>query len=459
MGMSSVETVDPADARESATPSTPRSISRGRLIGVNALITINTLLVVIAMFSVWANRLLFSPDNWAKTSTQLLQNADIRSTTANYVVDQLYANVNVPNLIKSGLPTQLQPLAAPAAGALRNAAVQGTDLALTRPRVQDLWAQANRAADQTFIDIVNGGKGAVGVNQGAVTLNLALIVDDIASRLGLPPNIGSKLPANIATLTVFKADQLKYVQNGGNAIKGLALWLTILCPLLYGLAILLAPGRRRRTMMTAAGAVLVAGGLVLLARSILASQIAGSLTNVASLHATISAVVSIATGLLAEIAGACIFVGAVVIVCGWFAGPSRIARSGREAIAPFLRENPVGTYAITLALMVLIFIWDPIPATGKIAGMIVFTVLALFGTYVLRRQTEREFPDARPGAATQKLRERLSSLRGRRDGARMAAATAPDTIPEQLRQLADLRDDGAISDGDYQVAKAQLLRN
>lgn len=45
------------------------------------------------MFSVWANRLLFSPDNWAKTSTQLLQNPDIRSTTANYLVDQLYANV------------------------------------------------------------------------------------------------------------------------------------------------------------------------------------------------------------------------------------------------------------------------------------------------------------------------------------------------------------------------------
>jgi hypothetical protein len=457
--MSSVETANGADATESPTPSTPGSISRRRLIFVDALVTFNTLLVVVAMFSVWANRLLFSPDNWAKTSTQLLQNPDIRSTTANYLVDQLYANVNVPNLIRSGLPTQLQSLAAPAAGALRNAAVQGTDLALTRPRVQDLWAQANRAADQTFINIVNGGKGAVGVNQGAVTLNLALIVDDIASRLGLPSDIGSKLPANIATLTVFKADQLKYVQNGGNAIKGLALWLTILCPLLYGLAILLAPGHRRRTMMTAAGAVLVAGVLVLLARSILASQIAGSLTNVASLRATISAVVSIATGILAEIAGACIFVGAVVIACGWFAGPSRIARSGREAIAPFLRENPVGTYALTLALMVLIFIWDPIPATGKIAGMVVFTVLALFGTYVLRRQTEREFPDARPGTATQRLRERLSSMRGRRDGARAATAAAPDTIPEQLRQLADLRDNGAISDGDYQAAKAQLLHS
>ena len=83
--------------------------------------------------------------------------------------------------------------------------------------------------------------------------------------------------------------------------------------------------------------------------------------------------------------------------------------------------------------------------------------VALVGTYVLRGQTEREFPDARPGTATQKLRERFSSMRGRRAGARAVAAA--DTIPEQLRQLADLRDHGAISDGDYEAAKTQLLHS
>ena len=45
--------------------------------------------------------------------------------------------------------------------------------------------------------------------------------------------------------------------------------------------------------------------------------------------------------------------------------------------------------------MVLIFIWNPIPATGKPAGIIVFLALALLGTYVLRRQTAEEFPEAR----------------------------------------------------------------
>ena len=53
-------------------------------------------LLIVGIFSVWANRLLFNPDNWSNTSTQLLSNPTIRSSTANYLVDQLYANVNVP---------------------------------------------------------------------------------------------------------------------------------------------------------------------------------------------------------------------------------------------------------------------------------------------------------------------------------------------------------------------------
>ena len=211
--------------------------------------------------------------------------------------------MNVTGLIKQGLPTQLQGLAAPAAGALRNAAVQGAELALSRPRVQQLWAQANRAADQTFIDIVNGRKGAVGVNQGVVSLDLASILNNIASRLGLPSDIASKLPPSVANLVIFKSNQLKYVQNGGKAIKGLALWLTIIVPLLYVLALFLAKGHRRRTLMTIGFAGIFAGVLVILARSILQGQVVNSLTSDASLQVTIRHVYNIATAILNDVAG------------------------------------------------------------------------------------------------------------------------------------------------------------
>src|SRR5580704_12879700 len=315
---------EPQDPLATADPASA-TISRRRLIGVDVLIGVTTVLLVVGIFATWANRLLFSPDNWSNTSTQLLQDANVRSSTANYLVDQLYANVNVSGLIKEGLPPQLQGLAGPAAGALRNAAVQGAELALSRPRVQQLWAQANRAADQTFIDIVNGRKGTVAVNQGVVSLDLASILNNIASRLGLPSDIASKLPPSVATLVIFKSNQLKYVQNGGKAIKGLALWLTILVPLLYALALFLAKGHRRRTLMTIGFAGIFAGVVIILARSILQGQVVNSLTSDASLQVTIRHVYNISTAILKDVASGVIFIAILLVAAAWFAGPARPA--------------------------------------------------------------------------------------------------------------------------------------
>jgi hypothetical protein len=453
------EPVTPPESPSTAQAVAPAKISRGRLIFVDVLIGVTTVLLVVAIFATWANRLLFSPDNWSKTSTQLLQNQNVRNTTANYVVDQLYANVDVAGLIKQGLPTQLQGLAAPAAGALRNAAVQGAELALSQPRVQALWAQANRAADQTFVDIVNGRKGTIGVNQGAVTLDLASILDNIASRLGLPSDVASKLPPNIANLVIFKSDQLKYVQNGGKAIKSLAFWLLVIVPLLYILALFLARDHRRRTLMTIGFAGIFAGVLVILARSILQGQVANSLTSDASLQATIHDVYGISTAILKDVASGVIFIGILLVAAAWFAGPARPARTSRRAIAPFLREQTLATYGIALGLLVLLFIWNPIPATGKPVGILVFTVLALLGTYLLIQQTAVEFPEARSGAATHAIRTRVADMRERRQQHRAGNPRPPGaaTTADQLTQLADLRDRGAITPEEYQAQKEKLL--
>jgi hypothetical protein len=373
-------------------PADAPAVTRGRRILVQVLIWGTTLLAVLAIFAVWANRQLLNPDNWSRTSTQLLQNADIREATSNYLVDQLYANVNVEQELKAKLPTQLAPLAGPLAGALHNLANEAAQRALASPRVQEVWKRANHAADQSFVTIVNGGKGALAVTGGEVTLDLAAIVTNITNRLGLP-NVSSKLPPSVAKLKVLKSNQLKFVQDAGKALKGLALLLTIIVPLLYALAIALARGYRRRTLMTVGSAIVAAGVLVFLARNILVSQVTDTLIKTESVRPAGHAALSIATSMLAEIAGAFLFVGIPLMAAAWFAGPAKLAVRARREIAPFLRERPEWTYGIVAAIMVLIFIWDPIPATGKLAGIIVFLALAFLGTYVLRRQTATEFPE------------------------------------------------------------------
>ncbi len=447
-----------APSPEAGSPSAaPAHLTRSRRILVDAIIGVATVLLVVGTFAVWANRLLFNPDNWSNTSTQLLANPTIRQTTANYIVDQIYANVNVPALLRSGLPPQLDALAAPAAGALRTAAVQAVDTALQRPRVQALWAQANRAADQLFITVVNGGRGPVGVANGAVTLDLGSIVDNVATRLGLPSDLSSRLPANVANLTVLQSDRIALVQNVGQAIQSLALWLTIIVPLMFVGAIALARGRRRRTLMAVGFAGVVAGLLVVLGRDILQTQLANALTSDASLRPTVIAVIAINTAILGQVAGAIIAGGLVLVAAAWVGGPARAAMGLRRSIAPFLRQHEVAPYAITVAIMALIFIWNPIHATGTPAGIIVFTVLAVFGTYVLRRETAREFPDAVAGDTAETLRARLGTIRPPRRTPSAPASPPQTTTAEQLGTLAELRERDAITPEEYESAKSQLL--
>ena len=275
-----------------------------------------------------------------------------------------------------------------------------------------------------------------------MTLDLASIVNDVTSRLGLPADLASNLPPSVAKLTVFRSDQLKYVQDGGRAVHSLALWLTIVVPLLYALAILIARGHRRRTLMTAGFSFVFAGIIGVAGRLILKSQITSSLVSEAALRPAARAAVTIATGILGQIAGAFIVLGLTAAAAAWFAGPAHVTVVARRAVAPFLRERTWGAFAFTAGVMVLIFIWQPIPSTGTPVGVAVYLVLALLGTGALWRQTAVEFPDAMPGDATAAIRARFHALRERRRR-RKASAAAPavanESLPDRLEQLIALR--------------------
>jgi hypothetical protein len=409
-------------------------------------------LTVFAIFAIWANRQLMNPSNWAKTSTALLQKHTIRTAVSSYLVDQLYANVDVEGQLKSGLPSQLKPLAGPAAGALHGVAEEAAEKALATPQVQAAWENANRAADQTLVAIVKGGGSRVQINGGTVSLNLHQIVADVAQRLGLPASVADRLPPSVANLKVVTSSQLGVVRNLAKALHALALALTILVVLLYALAVALAGGHRRRTLMWAGWGLVFAGLLVLVGLRIGQGQLVSAITSDASIEPAANDAYSVATSLLVQVASASIIIGVPLILAGWFAGPARWAVAGRRFLAPHFREHPALVYGITAALLLLIFIWGPIPATRNLLAMLVFTVLALFGAHVLREQIATEFPDAQPISLRAAMGEKLGRARG---GMRSAPAEPSKTT--DLERLVALHDKGAITDDEYAAAKRELL--
>src|SRR5215475_2364404 len=113
-------------------------MSRGRRRTVKALVVVGSVLAFFSVFAIWLERQAHNTDDWVSTSGRLIQNQTIRAALSDYLVDQLYDNVNVENDLKDVLPGDTKDLAGPAAGGLRQGAGSGAEKVLETSTAQDL---------------------------------------------------------------------------------------------------------------------------------------------------------------------------------------------------------------------------------------------------------------------------------------------------------------------------------
>src|SRR4051812_45559184 len=78
--------------------------SRKRRYTARALLATATVLAVLAIFAVWADRQALDADNWSSTSTELLQDPAVQTQVAGFLVDSLYANVDVAGQLAQVIP-------------------------------------------------------------------------------------------------------------------------------------------------------------------------------------------------------------------------------------------------------------------------------------------------------------------------------------------------------------------
>ncbi|HEY1357397.1 MAG TPA: SHOCT domain-containing protein [Thermoleophilaceae bacterium] len=418
-----------------------------RRLGI-ALIVVATLLAFLAIFALWANRQFLDTDNWTDTSTKLLENDQVRTQVSDYLVDQLYANVDVEGRIRAALPPRAQPLAGPAAGGLRQLANNVTNKLLQRPLPQRAWERANRHAHRQLIAVLNGGGDVVSTTNGNVVLDLKALLGQTEGRVGIGGRAGEKLPSDAAQLTILRSDQLSLAQDIVQVLKSLAIVLVVLALGLYGLAIYLARGWRREALRATGVGFIVAGAGALVARGLAGNVVGDSLATTESVRPAIDAVWSIGTSLLEEAAVASIFYGVVIVFAAWLAGPTRAAVGTRRALAPWLRE-PTIAYGVLAVIVLLLIAWGPTPATRRFLPMLLLIALLVAGVEVLRRQTAREHPNASREEATQRMREWASGLTRRGRGERGRA--------DELERLGRLREQGILDDAEFEREKARIL--
>src|SRR4051794_14378489 len=236
----------------------------GRRTVARGLVVLASILAFAGILAVWANRQLLNTDNWTKTSTELLQRPVIREQLAGFLVDQLYANVDVQGEIGQALPPLLQPLAGPAVSGLRDLAGRASLRALESPRVQDLWAAANREAQISLLKVLDGGGPNVSTGQGVDVLHLQRLLQSMEQRLGVGGRVAAALPPGAANIVVLRSGQLEAAQNAVDVLRKLPYFLIGGSLLLFGIALGVARDWRRKAVRGYGIGLFLAGAAALL---------------------------------------------------------------------------------------------------------------------------------------------------------------------------------------------------
>src|SRR6201994_3570139 len=358
---------------------------------VKGLLVLGALIAFLSVFSIWVERQALDTSEWVHTSGRLIQNSKIRAAVGEYLVEQLYENVDVEKELEDILPGATKDLAGAAAGGLRQVAGTGAEKVLETSAAQSLWETANRTAHEQLLAVLEKKKKAVSTANGEVKLNLGSLLTNLAGQIGLGKSLAEKLPPDAGQITILKSDQLKTAQDIVVAIKGLALVLSILTFLVFALAIYLTRGGRWITVLFSGVALIVAALLVLVLRHVAGGIVVDQLVKQENVKPAAEAAWSIGTSLMVSIATTIIIVGAFFAAAGWLSSPTGSARGARRAIAPALdRYLPYcyGGLAVILGLYLL-------TASGvglrTFLTVVVLGIMPAFGLHELSRQTAEEF--------------------------------------------------------------------
>ena len=361
-----------------------------------ALIFVASLLAFLSLPAVWLDRQALNTDNWAETSSELLDDEVIRTQVANYLVEQIYANVDVQAELAAALPPRAKPLAGFAAGGLQQLADTGVENLLGRPRPQQAWEAANRRAHALLLTVLDGGGDAVSTTGGEVTLDLRELLSQSAVGFGIGGRLEDRLPPDAGQIVILESNQLGTAQDAADLLETAAIALVVLALLLFALAVSLARGWRREALRACGFGLVAAGAAALVVRSVAGDYVVDALATTDAVRPAAEATWTIGTSLLDQAATATIWYGVAIVLVAWLAGPTRLATAVRRLKAPFLRE-PRYAWGGLAAIVLLLIAWGPTPATRSPLPMLLLIALLALGVEALRRQTAREFPEATIG--------------------------------------------------------------
>ena len=191
-------------------------MSRGRRRAVKALVVLGSVLAFLSVFAIWVERQALNTDDWVYDQRPAARTTRRSARAlADYLVDQLYENVNVEKELKEILPGETKQFAGPAAGGLRQVAGDGAEKVLETSTAQVTLegSQPDRARTAARSPRKQEGSGLDRRRRTSPSTSAACSRTSPA-RSGIGADLAEKLPPDAGQIDDPPApNQLKTAQN------------------------------------------------------------------------------------------------------------------------------------------------------------------------------------------------------------------------------------------------------
>jgi hypothetical protein len=375
-----------AIAQDPAAAPPAKGHSRARSVAVVVLLVLAPIVFFVGALATWVDRTALENATWADVTEQIVQDPAVSVPLSAALAQRVQERADFQQRLNAALPPNLQPLAAPAAGALNELVQRAAVRIVESPRGVELMVKASRVAQAQSIAIIDGDTPLGDVEDG-VTISTSDLLAELSQQLGLPDAVAN-LPVADKQIVIVPNENLSTIRNIVSWLRALSTWTIFVGLALFAAAIWLA-GDRRRAVFWSAMSLIGVALLLVITKIAVGGILPGEVAVTESGQQAATAIWNIVSAGLVDISKTMAAVGIIGVAGAWLVGPSPRATRARGFVGPLI-ENAWYAFGGLAAVLLLLIAWGPTRGTRTPVTIAIVTVLAVIGLEVLRRQTADE---------------------------------------------------------------------
>ena len=225
-----------------------RASARTRAIASVSLVVLACVLAFVSFIAVWTRSLVLDTNAYVRAVGPLIEKPALRDELSVRIVDELYAHVDVPGLLRDALPKRADVLAPTLAQGIHDTSIKLASAALATDAVRRVWENANRIAHDQIVNVLEDKGTIVETTKGEVAVDLRPLAEKVREALDADGvRLFDRVPASALDrrFVLFRSTDLARAQRATRVLDTLGRWLPFATLGAFAGAVALSTRRRR----------------------------------------------------------------------------------------------------------------------------------------------------------------------------------------------------------------------